>query len=377
MTSACAPNAITSTRTVMLFANTSWYLWNFRRRLAVAIGNAGHRVLFVAPRDAYSDRLLEYGRFVPVDMSRSGKNPLRELGALLQIRRILRRERPDIVLTWTPKSNIYTGLVINSNKARLIPNIAGLGTMFVRKGPLSSFVGRLYASALERLETVFFQNSDDRDAFIAAGWVQESSACVLPGSGVDLERFSATPLPANEPPVFLFGGRLLREKGLPELVEASRQLRADGQEFRVRVYGHFDPGNPSAVDKTELANWVEEGLVEYCGSSDSMETALRGCDCVVHPSYYREGVPRILLEAAASGRLVVTTDSVGCRDAVEDGVTGLLCDPRDAASLAAAMRTIIEMPIAQRESMARSARRLAESRFDEQIIVREYLAEIG
>jgi glycosyltransferase involved in cell wall biosynthesis len=310
-------------------------------------------------------------------MSRSGMHPIRELRTILAFRSVLRREKPDIILTWTPKPNIYMGLVADRRHFRLIPNVAGLGTLFVQQGTLSRFVGWLYRAAFRDRQTVFFQNREDRDAFVAAGWVDELAAQVLPGSGVDLQRFTLTPLPGEIPLTFLFGGRLLKQKGLPELILACRSLRKDGLPFRLLAYGHFDPGNPKAISESTMAAWVSEGLVDYRGSSDCMETSLGECDCVVHPSYYREGVPRILLEAAACGRPTVTTDSVGCREAVVDGETGFLCGPRDPVDLARAMCRMIQLPAEKRESMGRAARRFAESKFDESIIVAEYLAAIG
>lgn len=363
-------------KTIILFANTSWYLWNFRRRLAREIQQRGFDVLFVAQEDTYSGRLREIGRFVPLAISRRGKNPIVELRSILAVASIMRREKPHIVLTWTPKPNIYSGLVSRLCAVNVVPNVAGLGTLFVQQGLLPRAVGLMYRAAFHHLRTVFFQNRDDRDLFVAAKQVTEDSAKVLPGSGVDLERFTTSPLPSNRPFVFLYGGRLLAEKGLPELVKASRQLRDTGIEFRLMVFGFLDSGNPSAIGETELAGWVDEGLVDFHGFSDHMEHAIQQCDCVVLPSYYREGIPRILLEAAASARPIITTDSVGCREAIEAGVTGIYCLPRDVASLAAAMQAMIKFSPGEREAMARAARRLAETRFDENIVIAEYLTII-
>jgi glycosyltransferase involved in cell wall biosynthesis len=194
---------------------------------------------------------------------------------------------------------------------------------------------------------------------------------------VDLKRFEASPQPDNSPFVFLFAGRLLKEKGLPELINAMRALRADDQTGILRVYGRLDSGNPSAVTKEEIEAWVSEGILDFRGSTDSMERVIRECDCVVHPSYYREGVPRILLEAAASARPAITTDNVGCRDAVEPGVTGLVCKPKDAESLRSSMQAMLGMSKADREQMGQAARSMAEAKFDEAIVLRKYVEAIG
>jgi glycosyltransferase involved in cell wall biosynthesis len=234
----------------------------------------------------------------------------------------------------------------------------------------------LYRIAFRDLPTVFFQNDEDLEALTGTGCVRNDAGVRLPGSGVDLERFTPSPMPANRDFVFLFGGRLLKEKGLPELIAAMRKLQSDGLSVSLRVHGHFDPGNPSAVTEEEMRSWASEGVVDYRGSSDNMEQVIRECDCIVHPSYYREGVPRILLEAAASARPTITTDNIGCRDAVEPGVTGLICKPRNVDSLTSAMRTMLHMPKAERERMGQAARQLVVTRFDESIVHREYLAVI-
>lgn len=360
-------------RSIALFANTSWYLWNFRVSLARAIRAAGYDVLFLAPDDEYGDRLRDFGQFETVRLERKGMNPVRELWSMVAIAGILGRWQPVAVFTWTPKPNIYCGLISRFSKLRVVPNVSGLGSAFQRRAILPWLLVRLYRAAFRDMPTVFFQNEDDRKALVDKGCVRDDSAVRLPGSGVDLERFSASPMPRSTSFTFLFAGRLLREKGIAELVAATRALRDAGEVVCLRVYGRFDPGNPSAVSEAEMQGWVSEGVVDYRGSSDTIEEAIRQCDCVVHPSYYREGVPRILLEAAASARPAITTDSVGCREAVEHGRTGLLCKSRDSDDLALAMRTMLAMPAASREQMGRAARQRAETRFDESIVLGKYL----
>jgi len=366
----------TKQKTIVLVSNTSWYLWNFRRRLATEILDRGFRLVFMAPQDAYSEKLREISTFVPITLSRKGKNPITELLAMRHISKILGRERADVVLSWTPKLNLYCGLISRFSKFQLIPNVAGLGTVFVNDGLLVKLVGALYRLAFARLSTVFFQNREDRQIFIDAGWLQRKAVRMLPGSGVDLDRFRATLPPGNDLFLFLYGGRLLADKGLPELVEACRRLRTEGRSFVLRVYGHLDPGNPSGISCEQIAAWGEEGLLEYCGASDRMEEVIRQADCVVLPSFYREGIPRILLEAAACGRPAITTDSVGCREAVEDGITGILCEPRDVPSLVSAMQRMLDLSAAERATMGRAARRLAETKFDESIVIDEYINAI-
>jgi glycosyltransferase involved in cell wall biosynthesis len=363
-------------KTIVLTANTSWYLWNLRRRLAMEIMDHGFRVVFVAPEDDYSDKLRAISDFTPITLSRTGTNPLKELATIRHIADVLEREAPSAVLSWTPKLNIYCGLISRFSRFRLIPNVSGLGTVFIGGGMLAGTVGILYRLAFARLNAVFFQNNEDWKLFADANWINNGAATVLPGSGVDLDRFQPTPPPENDKFLFLYGGRLRVDKGLPELVEACRQLRAEGRLFALRVYGHFDSGDRSFVSSEQIAAWGQEGLLEYCGASDHMEDVFHQSDCVILPSYYREGVPRILLEAAACARPAITTDSIGCRDAVKDGVNGLLCKPRDVPNLVATMKRMLDLPAARREKMGRAARRLAEVRFDENFVISEYLGAI-
>lgn len=361
---------------IVLTSNTSWYLWNFRRRLAEELDGRGFQVVFVAPEDDYSCRLREQGRFCAISMNRKGKNPVRELITMRQIARLLDEEKPDIVLSWTPKLNLYCSLLSRSRSLQVIPNVAGLGAVFVNQGMLAGLVGVLYRFAFARLGTVFFQNKDDLRFFEDRGWLNGGVARLLPGSGVDLGRFEATELPENDPFVFLFAGRLIADKGLPQLVEAGRKLRQGGDNFVIRVHGHLDPDNPTGIPEAQLHEWHDRGDIDYQGATDRIEAAINLADAVVLPSFYREGIPRILLEAAACGRPVITTDSVGCREAVEDGENGYLCDPRSVDSLAAAMKKLLQLSPAERQAMGNAARQLAETRFDERIVINAYMTAV-
>ena len=216
-----------------------------------------------------------------------------------------------------------------------INNISGLGAVFVRRGLLRQLVERLYRFALRRSVTVFFQNRDDLQLFVDRRIVTPAQAKLLPGSGVDLAHFTPAPLPAEGAVTFLLAARLLWDKGVGEFVEAARRLRRDFPDARFRILGNVERKSAAAVPLSKLQEWSGEGVIDYLGSADDVRPALAAADCIVLPSYYREGVPRVLLEAAAMGIPVITTDMPGCREAVEDGATGLLCEPRSVNSLVA------------------------------------------
>jgi glycosyltransferase involved in cell wall biosynthesis len=363
---------------VLLIANTSWYLWNFRRRLAEHLKAAGYEVAFAAPCDAYSRRLAALGRFIPLALDRKGRNPLVEVCTLFRLGSMVRCARPDWVLTWTPKPNIYGALCARLLGVPIIPNIAGLGFAFIGGGMLARLVGALYRLALRPCDVVLFQNAHDRDQFVSAGWTRGRAAWLVPGSGVDLERFrpQARQPGADGDFVFLFVGRLLADKGVRELIEATRRLRRDGSRLRLRLAGFMDPGNPAAVGEGEVRRWQAEGLAEYVGPTDAAEELYAQADCVVLPSY-REGMPRVLLEAAASALPVIATDVPGCNDAVIDGKTGFLCQSRDAASLAAAMRRMMLLSPSERAAMGGAGRERMEREFSEEVVFAAYRAALS
>lgn len=363
-------------KTLVFFANTSWYLWNFRLRLARRLRDRGYRIVFIAPRDAFSARLSEVGFFLPIRISRTGVHPVSELRALAGFRRLLKQLEADAVLSWTPKCNIYGALACRSLGIPIVPNVSGLGSGFVDRPGLSGVVAQLYRHAFRMCATVFFQNAQDMNHLVDWGCVERDSAKLLPGSGVDLDRFRpdrAHGRDKNDQFVFLFMGRLLREKGLCELAAAMRRLRDEGLKARLLVAGYFDEANPSALDKSELRAWEQEGLAEFVGATDTPESVIGRADCVVHPSFYREGLARILLESAACGRPVITTDLAGCREAVIPDVSGFLCEPRSTESLYGAMKRMMLLPGSVRQLMGIAAREHMEQGFSEEIVIESYV----
>jgi glycosyltransferase involved in cell wall biosynthesis len=299
------------------------------------------------------------------------------LGFVRQLKAI----RPAAYLGFTAKPNIYGSLAAGICGVPVINNVSGLGTAFSKRGVLQSFVARLYKIALRRSSTVFFQNRDDLNLFERRRLVRRDQIALLPGSGVDLVRFSPRNASNGKGPfTFLFAARLLWEKGIREFVEAARILSADRDDVRFRILGIVEPTSPSAVPHEQLMRWEEEGIIDYLGSSDDVRESYSQADCVVLPSFYREGVPRVLLEASAMALPVITTDMPGCRDAVEDRVTGLLCNPRSVDSLVSAIGTLIQMTVEERRAMGLAGRRKMETQFDEAIVHRAYfdaLAKIG
>jgi glycosyltransferase involved in cell wall biosynthesis len=308
---------------------------------------------------------------IAVKVERSGVNPWADLGLLREYRRLLKRLRPAAYLGYTIKPNIYGAVAAASLGIPALPNVSGLGTAFIRDGLLQHVVTGLYRVGFRRAPVVFFQNAEDRQLFVDRRIVRPDQARVLPGSGVDLERFAPAP-PAEGPPTFLLVARLLRDKGVIEFVEAARMLRPLLPDARFQLLGPIDEENRTGIDRAQLDDWVSGGAIDYLGTTDDVRPFIAAATAVVLPSY-REGLPRSLLEAAAMARPLIAADVPGCRDVVEEGVNGYLCTVRDAASLAAAMRRLAQLPPEQRLAMGQAARRKVQDRFSEEIVVRAYL----
>ncbi len=367
---------------VLIALNTAWNLYNFRANLIRALVAAGYDVVATAPPDAYADRLPALGcRFVPLPMASHGTALISELALCLRFWRLLRAEQPQAYLGYTVKPNTYGSLLAGLRGVAVVNNISGLGTAFLRGGWLGWVVGRWYALGLRRSARVFFQNTEDRDLFVARRLVRARQAGVLPGSGVDLQRFAPPqPVAGNAPGAgdtvrFLLVARLLRDKGVMEFVAAARRLRGQYPRARFQLLGAVDEANPNGIRSSELQQWVEEGVVAYLGTTDDVRPHLAQADCVVLPSY-REGTSRALLEAAAMARPLIATDVPGCREALDDGVSGLLCRVKDAADLAARMAQFLDMPAHERAAMGAAGRRKMEREFDEALVINAYLAEL-
>ena len=363
---------------IAVVANTSWYLYNFRRNLLQVLRAEGHDVVAIAPRDGHSRRMVEEGipyRHIPLDGAST--NPVREMGSLLALRRILREEQVDVVLSYTPKGNIYSGLAVTGRATQLVANVSGLGRAFVTRSWLTILVRRLFQHTFGRAAWVFFQNEDDRQIFIDAGLVNIAKTERIPGSGVDLTHFSPpdnTPETNIDEPTFLLIARLLWDKGVGEYVGAARIIRALNPSARFQLLGFLDVANPSAIASETMKEWVDEGVVEYLGTTDDVRPHIGAADCVVLPSFYREGVPRSLLEAAAMGKPIITTDATGCRDTVDDEVTGFLCRPCDAQDLSDKMLRLVNMKTAERNAMGMRGREKMVREFDERIVIERYLS---
>jgi glycosyltransferase involved in cell wall biosynthesis len=306
-----------------------------------------------------------------VDIERSGLNPFADLRLLLQYRGLLRRFAPAAFLGFTIKPNIYGCIAARVAGVPAIANVSGLGTVFLKSGLLEKLVVPMYRYALGGADRVFFQNPDDRELFVRKGIVRGEQTRLIPGSGIDTSLYAPAALP-DGPPTFLLIARLLGDKGVREFVEAARALRDELPGARFQLLGPLDGHNRTSIPRAELDEWLARGAVEYLGGTDDVRPFIAEATAVVLPSY-REGLPRSLLEGAAMARPLIATDVPGCRELVEDGVNGFLCEPRDPASLAEAMSKLASLSPEARRRMGQAARTMVEDRYSEELVVRAYL----
>lgn len=360
--------------TIVACANLAWNLVNFRLGLLRALRDEGFDIVAVAPPDPIMQEHLKSNgfRFIAAPIDAMGLSPLRDMQSFLALRRIVRETRPAAWLSWTIKPNVYGSLAAGMCGVPAFPNVSGLGTVFIRRNFLTSLVKRLYRMAFARAPVVFFQNSEDRALFVAAGLARADQARLLPGSGIDPQHFSPAAAPDDSPRRFLLMGRLLGDKGVREYVTAIRVIRHEFPAAEFRLMGSIDAANRTAIGIDEVNGWIAEGLIEILPACDDVRPALAQADWVVLPSY-REGLSRVLLEAGAMGRPAITTDVPGCRDVVEDGVNGFLVAPRDAASLAEAMRRALSTDRGEWTRMAAAAREKIANGFSQERVFALYL----
>jgi len=366
-------------KTVLLASNTSWNICNFRGNLIRALTKSGYRVVAAAPPDSYSAQIPALGaKYIPLPMDNMGRNPLRDGLLFFRFFSALALQKPLCYLSFTIKPNIYGSFAASLLGIPVINNVAGLGSVFVSSGLTQTLVRSMYRMALRRSRRVFFQNEDDCQLFINQRISRIESSEVLPGSGVDTAHFAPRPRQSSDGCfTFLFLGRLLREKGVPEFVEAARELKSYRPHARFQILGFAGVDSPSAIQASEVQAWASEGIVENLGETNDVRPYIANADCIVLPSYYREGVPRTLLEAASMEKPVITTDMPGCRDAVIDGKSGFLVKPRSGADLVEKMKAMLDLPAHIRERMGKTGREHVQTKFDEQIVLSRYLTVIG
>lgn len=360
---------------IVIATNSSWGAWNFRAGLIRALVKKKHEVIILSPQDEFSSQFSALGcRHVAVRLDQRGTHFGRDVFLFWQYWRFFRSQKIDVFLGFTIKPNIYGSMAASLCAIPVVNNITGLGTVFLIENRVLRLVKFLYRLAFFRSVKVFFQNEEDRNIFIKMKLIKTRLADILPGSGVDLEKFSPNsfPIKKGKKHSFLLVARMLWYKGIAEYVDAARYVKARHRDVEFCMLGELDPQDKRGVPLATMEKWVDEGVIRYLGFSKDVRPFLSKADCVVLPSL-SEGTPRALLEAAAMECALIATDVPGCRDVVDEGKNGYLCKPKDFADLATQMEKFLSLSKQAQEKMKRHSRKKAANEFNETIIIQKYL----
>lgn len=359
-------------KTIIITINTSWNIFNFRVGLLKALQKEGHRIICIAPYDEYSKKLEELGfEYHNVNMNNKGTNPIEDLKLIFDYYKLYKKVNPDVILQYTIKPNIYGSIAARILRKKVISNISGLGTVFLNDSTSSKIAKWLYKVSLVK-NKVFFQNNDDKNLFVNSKLVKESQTDLLPGSGINTEIFK--PLEeklSNEKLTFMMIARLVRDKGIIEYIEAIKNIKQRYNHVEFKLLGNLYEGNPTAITQSELDSWIGEGLVDYLGHSDNVKSEILKVDCIVLPSY-REGLSRVLLEAAALAKPIITTNTPGCKDVVDDEKNGFLCKVKSSSDLSNKIEKMIKISEEERKKMGENSREKVIKEFDERIVIDKY-----
>lgn len=348
---------------IMIMANYDVGLYQFRRELIQALLRH-HGVLLSLPDGDLIRPLEMMGcEFIDTSINRRGMNPVTDLKLFVRYLLMLWKQRPDLVITYTIKPNIYGGMACRLLGIPYAVNITGLGTAFQKQGMLRRLVTLLYRIALKKAKVVFFENSANLKLFQDMHIVRSGQSQLLNGAGVNLEHYTYTPYPQPGTTRFLFIGRVMKEKGIEELFSAMERLRGEGADCCLDVLGNYEENYEASIRKYEAAGWLH-----FHGYAADVRPYIEKAHCFVLPSYH-EGMANTNLECAAMGRPIITSNIPGCREAVLDGKSGLLCEPQNADSLYEAMKHFLALPNNVRSLMGKSGRRHMEDRFDKKRIV--------
>lgn len=357
---------------IAIVLNTSWNIYNFRSGLVRSFIEHGHDVYAISPIDHYTEKVRALGcHHIPVRMDSRGANPIKDLLLVAELYRIYKKIRPDIVLHYTIKPNIYGTLATAALGIPSINNVCGLGTMFLKDNLVSRVAILLYRLAFLFPKRVFFQNEDDLQLFLGKKMVKPQLCDLVPGSGIDLEKFAPHGKTGNRTFTFLLISRLIYDKGILEYIEAVEKLRSKGINARFQLLGAVDEKHKRGIPKKLIDDWANRQIVDYLGTTEDVIPYLREADCVVLPSY-REGTPKTLLEAASLGKPLVATDVPGCRNVVDDGFNGFLCEARNSDDLAEKLEKMYRLEEETRQQMGINSRQKIENTFDEKFVIRKY-----
>jgi glycosyltransferase involved in cell wall biosynthesis len=361
---------------IAFVSNSAWSVYNFRLDVIRYLNQRGYAILVVAPNDEFSEFLIsEHCTYVPIDFNNRSENPLDDLNLYRQLKEIYKKYQPDFIFHYVIKPNIYGSLAAANTAIPSIAVITGLGYSFARKNWLYRLTKALYKRALKKTAEVWFLNNEDAKIFINEHVVDIKKMKVLPGEGVNTDFFSPAPLAEpgkNRRFKFLMSTRLLKSKGVGVFADAARIMKKKSYPVDFELIGFFEKFHPDSISESELKKWQEEGVITYKGFAKDVRGFLNVADCFVFPSFYNEGIPRCLLEAASMELPIITSLNRGCKEVVVSNSNGFLCNLNDPFDLADKMEMMVNLPAADRARMGKNGRLLVIEKFNVEQIREEY-----
>ena len=356
---------------ILIATNHSYMFYRFRKELVEALMQE-HEVILSTPFVGHEDDLQAMDlRCIDTEIDRRSINPLKDIKLLKTYRKMLDEIQPELVITYSIKPNIYMSSVCKVKGIPYVTNVQGLGTAF-EKPVLSNVVSVMYCNALRKARTVFFENEENAQFFLHKNIISAQQMKVLPGAGINLDEYPYVPMQDDGVCSFLFVGRIMKEKGVDEFFAAAKAIKAEfGEKVAFDVVGFYEDAYKDTVDRL-----VADGVIKFHGFQTDMHPFYEAADCVVLPSYH-EGMSNVLLEGAATGRALITSDIPGCREAVENGVSGYLCAVQDVEALTKDMRSFVELPEKWKVEMGRRGRVRIEQKFDKCIVVAQTMSSLG
>lgn len=357
--------------TIAILSNDHAWTYNLRREVIQALLDMGHRIVLILSYGEKIELLKEMGcEFIDIPFERHGTNFIKEFQLITTYNKILKKLKPDIVLSYTIKPNIYGGMVCAKLKIPFFPNITGLGTAVENEGILQPVFIKLYKWGLKKARHIFFQNKENLE-FMKKHKILNSEYTVLPGSGVNLSRFTLLPYPNEEKTGFVFISRIMKEKGIDQYLDAAKFIKEKYKNTEFHICGFCE-----AEYKGKLQEFIDNGTVIYHGMVSDVREVLADVHCTVHPTYYPEGLSNVLLESAASGRALITTDRAGCREVIDDGINGFICKQKDSENLIMQIEKFLSLSYEDKKKMGLMGRQKVEKEFDRQIVVNKYLEQV-
>lgn len=361
---------------IAIVLNTSWNIYNFRMNFIKTLQSEGHEIHTIAPLDSYTYKLEEAGCIHhKVKMDSRGANPIKDFALILELGWIYKKVKPDIILHYTIKPNVYGTLAASILKIPVINNVCGLGTVFLKKNLTSAIAILLYRISFRFARKVFFQNPEDKELFVTRKLVADEAADIVQGSGIDVNHFTASEFNRNDQFTFLLISRLITDKGILEYIDAIQKLKEKGKPFKFQLLGAADPKHSRGIKESVIQGWIDSKVVEYLGTTDDVRPFINSADCIVLPSY-REGTPRTLLEAASLAKPIITTDVPGCHQVVQHGFNGFLCKLKDVDDLASKMEEMGHLDDNSLKQFGNNGREKVTVSYNEKLVIDKYVDTI-